>query len=65
MEVAVIVLCLCRFEKQGDPLTHFSHIRMHDLPLYRRVIGSPTETALISVVLQIKLVIYYVTFYTP
>lgn len=66
VEVAVIVLCLCRFEKQGDPLTHFSHICMHDLPLHLRVIGSTTETALISMALQIKatLVIYYVTFYT-
>lgn len=64
VEVAVIFLCLCRFEEQGDPLTHFSHICMHDL--YLMMIGSATETALISVVLQIKvmLVIYYITFYT-
>lgn len=39
---------------------------MHDLPLYLTMIGSTTETALISVVVQIKvtLVIYYITFYT-
>lgn len=66
VEAEVIFLCLCRSEEQGDPLTHFTHICMHDLPLYLMMIGSATETALISVVLQIKvmLLIYYITFYT-